>query len=345
MKKNLLCTVAILSVGLFTAPAVSAAPKIAFGYLANMSNDANYDYLETIFPNSFANTLRSMFKVRVMKPEKVKDLLKRRKSKLEKSYEPYELSELTRKLRADIFINGEFTPLPGNQVKIILNLYIHGSNKIFSFTNVGRMETEIFKLVDRIAQIVIHFMGSSQVFQKGIVPKNSRIGILTNLDGLDLNLLYGTFLTGGYSLGGVHGNTLENILPESLLDRFKYFRLKDDYYDYVTDLRKLRFPFGEWSGQRHRERIDTVKRLYKIYDADYLGTNGEMLARLSASFNIDYLIIIGFNDRKNRAWVRCINPRTRELILMQSNIKGNVSGISKKIIDTMSVRIEKIDTF
>ncbi len=344
MKKSILVTTA-LAIFLVSAPAVWAAPKIAFGYLANTSNDANYDYLETIFPNSFANTLKNMFKVKVVKPEKVNDFLKRRNKKLKKRYEPYELSRLTRKLKADIFIHGEFTPLPGNQVKIILNIYQRGSNKIFSFTNVGRMETEIFKLVDRIAQVVIQFMSSEQIFQKGIVPKNSRIGILTNLQGLDLNMLYGTFLGSGYTLGGVHGNTLENKLPVSLLDRFKYFKLKNDYYDYITDLRKLRFPFGQWSGQRYRDRIDTIKRLYRIYDAGYLDTISEMLTRLAANYNIDYLIIIGFNKKKNRAWVRCINPRTSELVWMQSRIRGNVPDIAREIIDTMSVRIEKIETF
>ena len=48
----------IIAILIFAIPQSGKARNIiAFGYLTNTSKDANYDYLETMFPNSFANSL------------------------------------------------------------------------------------------------------------------------------------------------------------------------------------------------------------------------------------------------------------------------------------------------
>ena len=57
------------------AAAAEAAPVMAFGYLANKSKDGNYDYLETIFPNSFAGSIQNIFWVDVIKPIRVNRIM------------------------------------------------------------------------------------------------------------------------------------------------------------------------------------------------------------------------------------------------------------------------------
>ena len=54
----------------------AGAPVIAFGYLHNKSGNENYDYLEVIFPNSFASTIQPFLAAEVRKPLQVEEILK-----------------------------------------------------------------------------------------------------------------------------------------------------------------------------------------------------------------------------------------------------------------------------
>ena len=71
MKRARIPVAALVLVILAIAARAEAAPTMAFGYLVNKSRDANYDYLETIFPNSFANSLRNIFYVTIIKPAQI----------------------------------------------------------------------------------------------------------------------------------------------------------------------------------------------------------------------------------------------------------------------------------
>src|SRR5271157_3610837 len=141
-------TTALLVLCLFAIIHADAAPRLAFGYLSNRSGDSNYDYLETIFPNSFAGTVQNMFSAKVMKPVQINKKMAKYHLTLEKEYEPYELAALTEKLSADYFIYGSFTLLPRVMIKVNIKLYRRGTNRLFAFSNTGKMEAEIFKLVD-----------------------------------------------------------------------------------------------------------------------------------------------------------------------------------------------------
>ena len=49
----------------------SYKPTIAFGYLSNKSDNKKYNYLETIFPNSFASSIKAIFKVQTKTPDQI----------------------------------------------------------------------------------------------------------------------------------------------------------------------------------------------------------------------------------------------------------------------------------
>ena len=158
----------LLVIGVLAARA-EAAPSMAFGYLVNKSSDANYDYLETLFPNSFANALRNIFYVSIIKPAQIDKELGKDGLSLQKRYKPHELMELTERISADYFIYGEFDILPNDRIRIELNLYGRGLNRIFTFSNVGAMEKEIFRLVDRITLIMMDFMGKNNFYLSRII--------------------------------------------------------------------------------------------------------------------------------------------------------------------------------
>ena len=315
----------ILVIGVLAARA-EAAPTMAFGYLVNRSKDANYDYLETLFPNSFANALRNIFYVTIVKPGQIDRELARDGLSLEKQYKPHELMELTERISADYFIYGSFDILPNDRIRIELNLYGRGLNRIFSFSNVGAMEKEIFKLVDRITLIMVDFLGKNNFYLSRIVPRGSKLGILTNLEGADLNYLYSAFLTGGYGVASMQVNYLDNSLTTAMIESFKCIEATETSYRRVSNPQAVRFLHGTWTGDRYYEEINYTREAYRIYDAGYTAAKSAALNRLVARHGIDMVMVIGFNDSRTRAWVRCLDIKNNDLIWMQSNIKGGVPG-------------------
>ncbi len=313
-----------------------AAPRVAFGYLTNRSGDSNYDYLETIFPNSFAGTVQNMFNARVMKPVQIEKKMEKHGLKLEKEYAPYELAPLTEKLSADFFIYGSFTLLPGEMIKVDVKLYRRGTNRLFAFSNTGKMEAEIFKLVDRTASIMTDFILNENFFTSGVVPKGSKIGILTNLDGEDLNFLYGMFSAGGYRVAGIQANELRNNFSAHSVGFFAYSSTGENSYQMISDPRKMKFLHGTWTGEKYYGEINYLKKIYSIYDLDYNETEAAILEKLGARYNLDRLLIIGFSGGKRSAWVRCIDMRSKDLIWMQSAVSGSLSEVCLKMIDRMS---------
>ncbi|OHD68692.1 MAG: hypothetical protein A2W19_12810 [Spirochaetes bacterium RBG_16_49_21] len=317
------------------AAAAEAAPVMAFGYLANKSKDGNYDYLETIFPNSFAGSIQNIFWVDVIKPIRVNRIMKKYNLRLEKEYRPYELVDIARKLSADYFINGNFIILPKDRIRININLCSSGG-RLFTFSNTGRMEAEIFKLVDRIANIIIDFMSKEKLFMSGIIPGGSKIGIFTNLSGEDLNYLYYSFLSGGYRIAGIQANSLNNNLSTDMIESFKYMSGSENSYQTITDLRSAGFRYGTWAGPGYITELNYIKKIYRIYDQNYFDAKAAILNKMSAAHDMDKILVIGFNNLKTGAWIRCLDVRSKDLIWMQSDIAGSIPEICSKIIKRMS---------
>jgi len=320
-------------------PSPGISNTVAFGYLKNETKNANFEYLETMFPNSFANSIRNIFKIKVIKPHQVSRRLKKYKIPLKKNYKSYELPELLDKIKADSFIYGKFAILGNNRIRIVLNLYSKGTNRVFRFTNVGTMETEIFKLVDRITMILVNFSDKEQLYQKRTISKRSRVAFITNLNSVDLNVLYYSFMKEGFRLSHMQANSLRNYTTLKEIKPFYNIETKDNAFTISTDLRKVKFLIGPWSGKRYQRDVLYSKKIFKIYDINYSKTKSAVLDAMRKSFNntIDYLIIIGFNKGRNTAWARCIYLPQKDLIWMQKDIKGSsIQEIAQKMIKRLT---------
>jgi TolB-like protein len=318
-----------------------AAPTVAFGYLVNKSQDPNYEYLETIFPNSFASSLNNIFRAAMINPGQADAILQKQKMRLEKQYQPHELRDLTEKLESDYFIYGDFLVIPGDRIKITINLYCHDLNTIFSFTNAGRMEAEIFKLVDRIAAIMLDFLEKDNFYMARVVPKGSKIGIFTNLQGRDLNYLYCAFLKGGYRVASIQANYLYNNLTSGIIENFRTVSAAESSYEIISDPRAVKLLQGSRTGARSNEEITAIQNMHRKYDIKYADTKLNSMQKLIGHHAIDKILIIGFNVIKTKAWVRCLDLKTRDLILMESNISGSIPSICDKIITRMSTEINQ----
>lgn len=307
---------------------IQAKPVVSFGYMRNILNDRDFGYLETILPNSFANSINAVFDVEVKKPLQLEKELAQKGDSLKKDYEFFELPEFIKMIESDVFVFGGFEPLYGNRIKIVLNIYMAGHSEIFSFTNVGRMETQVSKLMDRISIVIINFMGEHSLYKIRKIMPGTRIAFLTNLEGAELNSFIIPFMEKGYPVICFQANDLYNIVDDSSINSFDHIVTMSNSYDRITDWRKSKFDIGTWHGKSRKEYIDHMRNLYRKYDRNYDYTKDAALDRIIASFNnsIDVLLIAALSENRKTSRVRAVDVRGKELIWVQSNIKGSGPG-------------------
>lgn len=335
--------IVVASVTLISGSANSSRPKpvVAFGFLANETVGGAYSFIETIFPNAFARAIADRYDVDVIQPADVDNILKKNRDLLKKSYAYYEFPELVDKLNAQVFINGSYEVRDGKTFRISINVFTKGSNEVFTFTNIGKMESDVRRLVDRVGVIIMDFFEKDHYKLSDIRPL-SRIGILTNLDNIELNCLYAAFLDKDYSVIAVQGNHLKAYLGGEAIEKFKYIRTGRSSFTSITDWRKINLYTGSWANPRHARGIELVKRIYRIYDLGYAEAKNSALSRLRAAFfnKLDYIMIIGFNDRRTSAWTRCIDLREKDLVWIKDDYRSNegdpLVSLSRKIVESLA---------
>ncbi len=328
---------------LFSNSADSSRPKpvVAFGFLANETAGGAYSFIETIFPNAFARAIADRYDVEVMPPADTDTVLKKNKDSLKKSYAYYELPELVDKLKAQVFINGSYEVRDGKTFRISVNVFTKGSNEVFTFTNIGKMESDVRRLVERVGVIIMDFFEKDH-YKLIDIPPASRIGILTNLDNIELNCLYAAFLDRNYPVIAIQGNHLKLYLGNESIETFKYLRTGRSSFTSITDWRKVKMHTGSWANERHGHGIELVKKMYRIYDLGFTEMKDSALSRLRAAFSdkIDYLMIIGFNDRRTSAWMRCIDLKDKDLVWIQDDYRPDAGdsliSLSQKIVESLA---------
>lgn len=337
-----LCTV----VAVLHFSAVShARPAVAFGYLSNESGQIDYNYIETVFPSSFASSLKAIRDVDVLRPDQVNAILHKSGTTLKKDYRPAELPELAEKTGSDVFVYGKFLPLEDNRIKIVLHLFVRSSRELFTFTDIGRMETQIFRIVDRVSIKMVNFLGDNSRYRAAPIPPGSRIGLLSNLNGPEINRLYMAFMKHDYRVLSVQSADLHSSIDREIIEKFKYIRTENNSYRYIDDFSAVPLFTGTWAGREHAEKLEAVKRMYAIYNTDYEKKMTDSMRRMSQAFNggIDYLMIIGFSGSRKTAWARCIDVRSSDFVWMETKVftdeEEPVAGIVNGLVHRMTDEI------
>ena len=327
------CAIAVL------AWAAGAAADVAFGYLHNRSGNANFDYLETIFPNSFASSLASQHALTVYKPSTVDERLKKRGTELRKTYTSGELADVVKNAGADYFITGSFLPLPKNRIEIRLSICERKTLEVFSFTINGKMETEIFRLVDRIAQVVATYLRGDGLYKTRAVLPGTRIAFVTNVSGEELNRFYIPFLEQGYAVLCAQNNDTGTLCDSPHFAAFRFVTTKTGSLEPCGDARKVRFFHGPWNNARFDERVQDAREFFRKFDLDYARTKEKTLERMAKGFHgsVDVLMIVGFSDDRRSSWVRALDMKERSLLWMRSNLRPDsrfedpVEAVARKI--------------
>lgn len=342
MKK---CFIIALMYVLMLSCTVYARTTVAFGYLTNRMGNPNFNYMEVIFPNSFASSIEAVYDCNVIKPLKLNELLEKKQLTLQRHYENHELPQITKTIGCDLFIFGYFIPLPDNTIKIVLTLYESGSNQIFTFTNIGRMETEIFKIIDRITLVLFDFFGKNGFFMSKPILRGSSVGLITNLNPEELNIMYAEFFHAGYSVIAVQGNELDSYYAheDEMMNYFQYFSTDANSYDIITDWSKFTMTLGIWEGKKKKEWQKDLRKIFEIYDLNYKVFKNTVLERYRNIYpGCDYLLFVVYNPSRTSCWTRAIDIKTKQLIFMHSNVIA--SGMNADLQKTTRQLITIIQT-
>ena len=329
----------ILLFAILFQSAFLSAKTAAIGYFYNASGDQNYEYMEIILPNTFANAITNDFKIKSIKPSQINEVLKKHKLELKKLYSPSEFPEISEKINTDILITGEFIPLNENYIKISINIYYKKTNELFRFTTIGRIETEIFRLVDKISLKIAQFIDKDNLYRNLSIPKGTGLAILTNLESDELNSLYMEFFSKGYKISGFQATSFgDNIISSScsgnLIEKFKYIYTANDFFGIVSSQKKEEKLFASAGAESKFGEHSFIKDIYVKYDLRYVLDKNNLLDEFPAG--ADILLIIGFNSSRNKAWIRGIDIKNKNLFWVQSNIKGfNQVDIGEKITDIL----------
>jgi TolB-like protein len=314
---------------------IASAKSVAIGYFYNAAADANFEYMEIILPNTFANSISNDFKLKTLKPSQINDILKKQKLELQKYYNPSDLPGLAEKINTDILITGEFIPLNENNIKITIYVFYKKTREILRFTTIGKIETEIFRLVDKICVKIANVIQHDNLFRNLSMPQGSGIAILTNLEPNELNSFYMEFFSKGYKISAFQATTYnDNVLSPDCtgdpIDKFKYIYTSNDFYGKISDIKKEEKLFAAAGAEKWFGEHSFFKDLYVQYDLRYVIDKNNFLNDFPEG--ADALLIIGFNGSRNRAWIRGIDIKNKNLFWIQSNIKGyNQVDIGEKI--------------
>lgn len=318
-----------------------SADTIAFGYFVNLSGNENYDYLEKVFPKTFASRLRKRYKFSTIRPERLSVLYEQNDATDDKTLitiKEKDLPALSDSIKADYLVFGSFTNGENNQVKLRISIFKVGTKYIFSFDESGYLETELFKLVDKVAFKISSFAREPMAYKIEAMKAKSKIAVISNIEGDELNSLYYEFMSAGYKLSMVQGNELYTYITDESIKRFYQIQADNASYDIIGDESQAELLHGTWSGREYYRKIIAGRDTFRKYCTGFIKLNNAWLEKMSTfDNNLDYIVIIGFDESRETGWYRCIDIKTKRLISLEYGFTGDsVDEIVKKIITGLS---------
>ena len=346
MKPNWLHVILTLAIVFLCLPA-DAKTVIGFGLFENRSKSAEFDYLEQILPNSFAVSVESSFEISTLKPADLSRDLESHNLTLKGNYRDDEIYAVAKALSVDYFVYGSFRSLPENNIEITVNIYNCDTEELFSFVNTGRMETEIFTLVDRLTVIFDELFKKDFLFKTSEITSRSKLAFITNLDPVESNEFYTAFQRAGFTISSVQGNDLSSPLRADHFEKLRYITLKDRSFQRVRGAEPLVFHRSQWNGKTYLTAQENLQNTITRFFYNYPKQQELQLKKLSQSykFNIDYLFLIGFDKKRHSAWIRGFDLKRFDssLIWIQTGIEPNTSsdGVAGIAMTMMSLFKEK----
>ena len=339
MKLRLLHTLLILSI-LISLSSNASAESAAFGFFINESGNETLDYLEKILPNSFASALKNKYNFSILKPGQIPGLTTDKDGGIKNEIiKEEDLAHITENIDTDYFVYGSFKPLEENKIKLTISVYKKGTAEVFQFEDTGYLETEIFKLVDKIAVQIKNIANDSMIYKNDTISSKSKLALITNIEGDELNSLYYEFLNSGYKLSPTQGNEIYGLIDDEQIKKFYHFSGENASFHLIHDRKDAELSYGTWAGSEYYKSITEDRKAFEDYSFNYNKTKNEIIKKIK-TFNtdaIDYFIIIGFNENRTDAWIRCLSLKDNKLIITETGIAGSsIDEIGKNIIKSIT---------
>ncbi len=320
------------------ASASESLNSAAFGYFYNANEEKNLNYLEIVLPNAISNKLKKKFSFRTLNPARLSKVLKRNSLLLKKKYNDIELPKLSSNMNTKYFIFGDFFLMENGKIKVKIHIYNSKTLNLFTFTAYGELQTEIFKLVDRIALRLSKIMSPQKLYLAESMKRNTTVGVITNLSGSDLNEIYFSFLKEQFYVKTFQANDLKNNISDLYIQNFYQVYSPSASLVKVARNRDIKTFYTIWTDKETMDKVLELKKLYEKYASRFKEKQRKLFTSITSNpyYNTDYLLIIGFNDEHSSAWARCIRLQDKSLIYTQSNIRAKSIGeITQKIINTL----------
>jgi len=301
-------------VGIILTPVYSAEPSIALGFIRNASDDSSKNYLETVLSLSLASSMKKASQYTIIAPNDTR--IKINTAGLSKILTPEEAENAALAASCDYFLYGYYIPLKGNELEITLNLYSNRSKHFFTFTHTEKLQAEISFIFDKILSVVTDFISNNETYMAHSISEKSGVAFITGLPSAELNQFYIPFMKSDYRVMLVQNNSYNVLLNSDTISAFYYITTEGMSFNSKRSLENTTGVDSTFKSQR--------EQLFKSLNKSFQG-------------QLDYLIIVGFDEAKKSAWIRGIDVKKQTLIMVQPGIKGkSIEEISEKIITIMT---------
>ena len=287
--------------------------SVAVWYAVNKSVDEDYDYLETVLPESLAVSIRNISPFSVVTPGFVEDELYKKNVFLGKKCSPLEAREAAIRIKTDFFVFGDFVPVRKNNIKVTLNIYSRKTDTFFTFNETIVIAAEIFPFVDKITSVIVNYVLRDGQYIEGVISEGRKLAFITGLSDAETHEMYLAFMRAGYKISFIQNNSVNNKIDDKSIMSFFYITTKNNSFNSAL----IEEDCSSETPQNCfvNEEDDSLRRLY------------------SSVQGVDCLIIVGFDKKRKSAWVRGIDLKNRNLIWIHPQIKGSsVYEISNEMI-------------
>jgi hypothetical protein len=309
---------------------IFARGKCAVSYFENKSKNSEYDYLSHILPNSLSDSIKTIVDVPVLKPIEIDELLvKSGKAGLRDKYDDFELNDIAKDIKdIDYFIYGYYNPRNDETIDVVIYIYNIYTKEIFSFSTTGRLETELFNLIDAITISFSTLITADKYYKNKDIPEKSNLAFITNLEGDNLNYFYEPFLEKGYSIFSVQSNELySNLNEDNLQDNLLYNTLKTTSFEKARTNKLIHFKYSLYDGLISNSENIEIKKYVTKYYYNYSKNHIESLKKIASIYKskLDFIFIVIFDKSLKTAWLQCYDMRNFDvnMIWLQTGITGN----------------------
>lgn len=310
--------------------------KVALVNFENSSGNQDVDFLSQSLPLTLGDSLKKDNKYIIYKPNEFKKVIKVKgisQKDLVKAIQSNDVASLSKKISADAVIYGDYLyNIEDDSLKVNVKLYLKSQQSEVVFAVDGFLGFAIFNIIDRVKIILSTYLKDKKFITKPI-KKSSRIGIVMNLTNREKNYVFMKFLDSGYNVKAFMANDFY-YLYRSEMQPFDSLTSREMTSDTIpkADEKIFKTEFFVFSKDAEKSLMDRRRNYEAInkYTEGYKALKLNALREIRKSYDIDYLIFVNINHKKNTVNAKAIDLQDENIIWIQNDIHSDLKGSNPK---------------